>query len=130
MQADGHEKSRVALSDQVRGKISELIHNRTLVGGDVIIDGQGGVAFYPWDKQWIVVDGFIFENGADTIFCRGASHNGTVRNGRIRGASREAIQAELAELMMLRLEASLMMPGTTSESLRPSVDQRPPSEPR
>lgn len=35
---EGREGSRAALSDLVRARISELIHNRTLVGGQVIIE--------------------------------------------------------------------------------------------
>ena len=34
----GRERSRAALSDRARARISELIHNRTLMGGDVVIE--------------------------------------------------------------------------------------------
>ena len=34
----GRERSRAALSDQVRTRISDLIHGRALMGGDVIIE--------------------------------------------------------------------------------------------
>ena len=38
---------------------------------------------------------------------------------------REAIQAELAELMMLRLEASLMMPSAQAEPAMPGEQPLP-----
>ena len=120
MQADGHEKSRVALSDQVRGKISELIHNRTLVGGDVIIEQRLaeklGVSRTPLREalQRLEGEGMVQKSSGRSYLVRKVEFQEYLQSFKVRlllepeAAAATALRAPEAKVQAIRMEIAML----------------------